>query len=189
MLALGLLLLLVTFLSLSLGLVLTNRKHRDFLLGRLGIRRHRTSGSYTPPRSISPNKKDASLETQKPPDYSDVFPPSRFHALAELGIRDSTNTSPSYEKRLPSSETALPEIHGDHVTATGFSLNDISRLGDFPDYATLSGVPLPSPYTNFDITQARPRPYRPLRWAYHQTMCKQFSRLHRVRFPLTRLFL
>jgi hypothetical protein len=57
-------------------------------------------------------------------------------------------------------------------TPCDFSTDDIKALGDFPDYATLSGVPLPRPYPEFDIKRAIPRPYRPFRWSYHQTMCK-----------------
>jgi hypothetical protein len=60
---------------------------------------------------------------------------------------------------------------GKLYTPTGFSVDDIKKLGDFPDYATLSGVPLPSAYPEHDIGKAMPRPYRPFRWAYHQTMC------------------
>jgi hypothetical protein len=45
-------------------------------------------------------------------------------------------------------------------------------MGDFPAYDILSGIPLPEPYVNFDPAKAVPRPYRPFRWAYHQTMCK-----------------
>jgi hypothetical protein len=40
----------------------------------------------------------------------------------------------------------------------------------FPDYAALTGVPAPDPYVGFDIKRAIPRPYRPFRWKYHQTM-------------------
>ncbi|KAA8903333.1 hypothetical protein FN846DRAFT_780086 [Sphaerosporella brunnea] len=47
---------------------------------------------------------------------------------------------------------------------------EIAAFGRFPDYAKLSGVPLPKPYPEFDIHKALPRPYRPFRWAYHQTM-------------------
>jgi hypothetical protein len=47
-------------------------------------------------------------------------------------------------------------------------------MGDFPAYDILSGVPLPKPYTHFEPAKALPRPYRPFRWAYHQTMCKQY---------------
>ena len=38
------------------------------------------------------------------------------------------------------------------------------------DYFVLSGVPRPKPLLNFSITDARPRPYRPFRFPYHQTM-------------------
>lgn len=53
---------------------------------------------------------------------------------------------------------------------TGFSVKEIHALGDFPDYATLSGISLPQPYQEFVLETAQPRPYRPFRWAYHQTM-------------------
>jgi hypothetical protein len=61
-------------------------------------------------------------------------------------------------------------------TPCDFTVEDIEALGDFPDYATLSGIPLPEPYHDFDIKKAKPRPYRPFRWAYHQTMCKSSVR-------------
>lgn len=59
-----------------------------------------------------------------------------------------------------------------NYTPTGISAEEIQALGDFPDYAKLSGVPLPQTYPEFDVNRAMPRPYRPFRWAYHQTMCK-----------------
>jgi hypothetical protein len=62
---------------------------------------------------------------------------------------------------------------GSLYTSMGFSMDEIKEMGDFPDYVTLSGVPLPNAHgDNFDIDKALPRPYRPFRWAYHQTMCK-----------------
>lgn len=39
------------------------------------------------------------------------------------------------------------------------------------DYFKLSGVPPPTPLPDFDVDKAKARPYRPFRWAYHQTMC------------------
>ena len=56
-------------------------------------------------------------------------------------------------------------------TPMEISIEEVKALGDFPDYAELSGVPLPEAYNVFNIGTAIPRPYRPLRWAYHQTMC------------------
>ncbi|KAG6331525.1 hypothetical protein ID866_7560 [Astraeus odoratus] len=39
-----------------------------------------------------------------------------------------------------------------------------------PDYTKLTGVPAPQPLYDFDIDGAKPRPYRPFRWEYHQNM-------------------
>ena len=43
-----------------------------------------------------------------------------------------------------------------------------------PDYSKLTGFPAPKPIHHFDIDSAKPRPYRPFRWAYHQNMCELF---------------
>ena len=60
-------------------------------------------------------------------------------------------------------------------TAMGVSVVEIRELGEFPDYAALTDVPLPEPYNDFRIETAITRPYRPFRWAYHQTMCKMLA--------------
>lgn len=39
-----------------------------------------------------------------------------------------------------------------------------------PDFAQLTGFPHPKPLHGFNIAYARPRPYRPFRWEYHQNM-------------------
>ncbi|OJA18513.1 hypothetical protein AZE42_08719 [Rhizopogon vesiculosus] len=39
-----------------------------------------------------------------------------------------------------------------------------------PDFAQLTGFPHPKPVHILDIAHARPRPYRPFRWEYHQNM-------------------
>ncbi|KAM6493012.1 Protein of unknown function (DUF3445) domain containing protein [Amanita muscaria] len=44
------------------------------------------------------------------------------------------------------------------------------RVIDWSDYAQLSGFPLPRPLPDFQVDAAKPRPYRPFRWEYHQTM-------------------
>ena len=56
-------------------------------------------------------------------------------------------------------------------TPTGITIGELRELGDFPNYATLSGVPPPAVYKDLKVETALPRPYRPFRWAYHQTMC------------------
>lgn len=155
-------------------------KRREAVLDRLAIRRRRVTGSLTPPRSLSPEKQG--LPPNKPPstpDYSDTFPPHRREALAGLQLNGDGESSdalsklpPDYTKRVPSEDVCNIDRLCKHVTATGFTVDEIKRLGDFPDYAALSGVPLPQEYEVFDIAKAKPRPYRPIRWAYHQTMCR-----------------
>ncbi|KAF8894402.1 hypothetical protein BD779DRAFT_1609167 [Infundibulicybe gibba] len=39
-----------------------------------------------------------------------------------------------------------------------------------PNTFELTGVPLPQPLPDFEIDKAKPRPYRPFRWEYHQNM-------------------
>ena len=74
-------------------------------------------------------------------------------------------------------EADYMNVDGSKHTPTGFSSDEIKALGDFPNYAELSGVPLPEASSDFDIDKALPRPYRPFRWAYHQTMCMTIARL------------
>jgi len=182
MLSLLLILLGALFIAAATATLVLDGKQRNVVLQRFDARRRRATGSLTPPRSLSPEKQG--LSSNKPssePDFSDAFPPSRREALGELSSdamkgpgRSATQLSqipPDYIKRLPSEEAWDADRFADHVTATGFTLEEIKRLGDFPDYAALSGVPLPRDYEGFEISTAKARPYRPLRWAYHQTMC------------------
>ena len=56
------------------------------------------------------------------------------------------------------------------------------------DYFKLSGVPPPTPLVDFKLEKAKPRPYRPFRWEYHQNMGKPNCVLspHSFMPPLTR---
>jgi hypothetical protein len=171
-----LLLLSAVFIASSAILLLLSQKRRDIVLKRLHLRRRRASGSKTPPRSLSPENKQQ--EEPANADFSDIFPPSRLFTLAHIAefaskprkTREKLKTEPEKNNCLPLT-TELKEAEKHFYTPCGFSVEEIDALGDFPDYATLSGVPLPHPYHDFDINKARPRPYRPFRWAYHQTMC------------------
>lgn len=59
------------------------------------------------------------------------------------------------------------------------SLSILGYLCGVPNYFKLSGVPPPKPLSHFDIDKAKPRPYRPFRWEYHQTMgMHSFTRPH-----------
>ncbi|KAL2849226.1 hypothetical protein BJY01DRAFT_147019 [Aspergillus pseudoustus] len=136
----------------------------------------RASTSKTPPRSISPLKKEAGAAVSQPSPANpvEVLPPQRRHVLATLGVSyKETGEKDVRRKILPMTgdyNTACQDGDEDRYTPTGFSVADIRALGDFPDYAALSGVPLPVAYRDFDIEKALPRPYRPFRWNYHQTM-------------------
>lgn len=180
MLSLLLILLGALLVAIATAILVLDGKPRDVVLQRFYVRRRRTTASLTPPRSLSPEKHG--LPSNRPElDFSNVFPPSRREALAKLfpdaitgpgrSIRQLSQMPPDYKKRLPSEEVWDADRFADHVTATGFTLEEIKRLGHFPDYAALGGVSLPREYEGFEISTARARPYRPLRWAYHQTMC------------------
>lgn len=182
--------------SLSSGAVLVlSPKRRHVLLGRLSLRRASESGESAhllPAEKTKPKPPDAVS------DYKDTFPPARRGALRNIydhlpaSLTDGRSPDElvnAYgegifgEKRDPSPASYVPldkplsELNGDLLTATGFSVDEIRALGDFPDYATLSDVPKPAAYEGFDIAKALPRPYRPFRWAYHQTMCESWSSL------------
>ncbi|KAI2733895.1 hypothetical protein CBS147332_910 [Penicillium roqueforti] len=149
-----------------------NRTFGRSLLARVKLRGRKHSTSQTPPRSFSPEKKAATSPTS-PSSYDNVLPPQRRHTLADLNC-DATPRRDVHEEEvrrniLPMSADYMTSP-SDKYTPMGFSVAEVKQLGDFPDYATLSGVPLPSPYPEFNIDKALPRPYRPFRWAYHQTM-------------------
>ncbi|CAG7562727.1 unnamed protein product [Fusarium equiseti] len=104
-----------------------------------------------------------------PADYTTVYPPSQRQCLPSTFSSEDVDLSATPRPLLRLDENYR---HANPATYnfTGFSVDEIRRLGDFPDYATLSGVPLPEPLRNFVVDAAMPRPYRPFRWAYHQTM-------------------
>lgn len=159
----------------SIILFLKQSERRDVILERFHLKRRRDSGSRTPPRSLSPEKKRS--QSISAPDYSTTFPPSRRSTLVEASLLETpaeevTASRLNWSSRILPMRTPFQEASDHTYTPCEFSVAEIKALGDFPDYATLSGVPLPEPYQSFDIQKALPRPYRPFRWAYHQTMCK-----------------
>jgi len=175
-LSLGIFFLLSTLASLAI-----NKRQRDAVLDRLNLHRRRASGASTPPRSLSPSKKPRSINDE--PDYYDAFPPSRRSVFPQLAEKASEANSKILIGREPANDFLLQdplptmrsyslENETPKYTPTGFSTVEIKAMGDFPAYDILSGVPLPEPYEGFDPMLAVPRPYRPFRWAYHQTMCK-----------------
>ena len=159
-------------------------------------RGRRTSTSKTPPRSVSPER---IVPSNGPPpvDYKSILPPSQRETLNEVA---QSYSSPEKE-RLLGGEISEAELKKNIIpftadfrdygpstyTPTGFSMEEIKALGDFPDYSVLSGVPPPEPYKEFKIDTATARPFRPFRWAYHQTMCTYHPSLYvtQLQTPLT----
>jgi hypothetical protein len=166
----------VAFVITSLAYLAINKSRRDVVLDRLRMSRRRVSFARTPPRSLSPEKR-----LIEEVSYMDTFPPSRRCSLKDIKFATKLKKSSADITASPadSRTTCAPftesiyNLETPAYTCTEFSSDEIKALGDFPDYAMLSGVPLPQPYHEFRIETAKPRPYRPLRWAYHQTMCKQ----------------
>jgi len=162
-----------------------NKRQRDAILERLRLHRCRALGALKPPRSFSPVKNSASPADASCADYADVFCPSRRCVLPELAKSASASNrkiligeEPSKDflrkHALPTTRSYDLENDKQKYTPTGFSTEEINAMGDFPAYDILSGVPLPQPYANFDPAKAIPRPYRPFRWPYHQTMCELY---------------
>lgn len=165
-----------------------NEKRRALILRRFGLdRQHRLP--WAPPKSQSSAKQELPKKSALAAgqEYKDTFPPCRRQALADLtdnrfsvGGKSGKGLSElphNTSKPLPHDTNVLAPQYKKYSTPTGFTVEEIKALGNFPDYATLSGVSLPAPYTNFDIQTALARPYRPFRWEYHQTMCKCCIRL------------
>lgn len=166
--------------------ILVPKRQRDIVADQLFStlpflhRGRRASSSKTPPRSISPEK---NVPTNGPPpvELKNVFPPSQRETLSKVA---ESYASPTKEKLLGGviddaefRKNIIPltadyrECGPSTYTPMGFSIEEVKALGNFPDYAELSGVPLPNPYKEFKIESAIARPYRPFRWPYHQTMC------------------
>src|SRR5450432_3655910 len=188
----------LTFLLTSTIVLILSKRQIDAVLRRMHFRHRRTSGSKTPPRSVSPEKEDSDRDSEKAPalsslatDYINSFPPSRRTVLRELAeCASAANKSvligpePSVEflrdDSLPTTRSYDLENSSPKYTPTGFSTAEIKAMGDFPPYDILSGVPLPEAYEGFDHTKAIPRPYRPFRWSYHQTMCELYLLLGNI---------
>lgn len=176
-----------TFLYLGLGLCITaitylslSQRQKDIVFKRLSLRGRRSSSADTPPRSLSPEKVPTNAQP-KSSEYVTAFPPlSRENLLAAAAnlpeeqrkiLENSTFDEKTWTKSILGFEDDYRKADPDKYIYTGYKVKEIRALGDFADYATLSATPLPEAYTEHDINKALPRPYRPFRWAYHQTMC------------------
>ena len=130
-------------------------------------------------------KASETVHTSTATEYATSFPPSQRHVLPSIvstlsssqqqAFGDLSFDKEHFRESLLGWEENYQSCDGSKYVASGFSVAEIEDLGNFPDYSKLSKIPHPQPYENFDIDRALPRPYRPFRWPYHQTMCE----LHR----------
>lgn len=122
----------------------------------------------------NPLSQTRTSSTPEKHDYTNVFPPVYEACSSGLVVG-------GFDVRcvnLAAAPKPLLRLDADYRLSdpecfnfTGFNVAGIKALGDFPDYEKLSGVSLPAPLPDFNIDNALPRPYRPFRWSYHQTMC------------------
>ncbi|KAI0540313.1 alpha-1,2-mannosyltransferase [Xylaria digitata] len=167
--ALAICLSIVTFLALK-------APQRHVVLRRFGLARGSGRPS-TPTIEKQPLSKPLASYTS---DLVTAFPPSQRDRLRELVpnlsraqqeiLGNLSFTQATFERSLLRLGEDYNNAGDSKYVYSGFSIREIKALGDFPDYSTLSGVPMPNPYLDFDINRAKPRPYRPFRWPYHQTM-------------------
>jgi hypothetical protein len=163
----------ITYLSLS-------QRQKDVVFRRLKLRGRRASSATTPPRSLSPDKKEPSNAPPKTAEYVNTFPPLIRDTLAKVhagmppaqrkAVGDLGFDENNWSKSVLDFDEDYRVCDPDKYVFTGVKVQEVRGLGDFPDYSTLSGVPLPEAYPEHDINKALPRPYRPFRWTYHQTM-------------------
>ncbi|KAL9112756.1 MAG: hypothetical protein Q9227_003059 [Pyrenula ochraceoflavens] len=157
------------------------RPRKQDVLSKFRLR-SRDSHARTPPRSLTPQpeKKVPNNSAVSVEQLGTSFPPNGQEALESLAEKlpfEQRRKLMGYKVDESVWTQNLVPLTADYrscednlYTPTGLSVGQIRALGSFPDYAELSGVPLPQPYAEFDISKAIPRPYRPFRWAYHQTM-------------------
>lgn len=161
----------ITYLSLS-------QRQKDVIIKRLRLRGRRSSNANTPPRSLSPENKEPNNAPPKSSEYVTTFMPSQRDILKTLSLSepqrealgDLTFDEKTFTSNIMGWEEDFRTCDESKYVASGFSVKEVKALGDFPDYAELSGVPTPAPYETFELDKAQPRPYRPFRWPYHQTM-------------------
>ncbi|KAL4980482.1 hypothetical protein BDW66DRAFT_55807 [Aspergillus desertorum] len=170
---------LIFFALLGFCLLLFNSAQQ--LLSRLRGLKTAARTSQTPPSCLSSGfsaaDKPLTTTAAQPAEPATILPPQRRHVLSTLshlndnGYKYNEVTETEVLRRLLPMIQDYRTCQEERYTPTGFSVAEVRALGDFPDYAALSGVPLPRPYgKEFEVDKALARPYRPFRWAYHQTM-------------------
>ncbi|KAI1758134.1 alpha-1,2-mannosyltransferase [Xylaria castorea] len=161
---------------LSIVTFLALKSSRKYVVSRFRYSRG-SSHPATPALEKESRSKPLALHTS---DLMTAFPPSLRDPLKGLVptlsvaqqkvLGDLSFAQDIFEHSLLRLDEDYNNADDSKYVYSGFSVREIKVLGDFPDYSALSGVPIPKPYLDFDIDKAKPRPYRPFRWPYHQTM-------------------
>jgi hypothetical protein len=166
------------FVAFSAVIYILRKEKGQGIKKRIHVRQRKDSGYAA--SLLNPAQPEKQPQDAKAPDYSSTVPPSQRSTLNSImpywklwkSLIKTFSSRPGEMGRMLPMGVSYLDAEGSMTTPCGFSVDEIKALGDFPDYAKLSGMPLPKPYQNFDISKALPRPYRPFRWAYHQTMCR-----------------
>lgn len=157
-----------TFAVVLMGLYIAlNKLQSKSIFSRISHRRPSTAKAS--PQSISSEMKPN--RSPESPNYANVLPPQRREALIKILGEVQDGKEEEVLRHILPMDTNYETCQEQKYTPTGFSVQEVRELGDFPDYAELSGVSLPQPYHEFDIDKSLARLYRPFRWVYHQTMC------------------
>ncbi|KAE8135692.1 hypothetical protein BDV38DRAFT_284575 [Aspergillus pseudotamarii] len=108
-----------------------------------------------------------SCKSVVPPSHRQAASPLLGSVVAGLDERFPSTTE-ILQNHMPM-DSNIKDLHETFYSPTGFSNDDVTYLGRFPDYAMLSGVRLPEPQPDFYIHLLLD-PNRPIRWPYNQTM-------------------
>lgn len=164
----------------SVTFICSSQSRRREVRQRLGLHGRAGSSEVFGGASRKESKADCTESTTQRGEHATTLPPSQRHLLAELGPKLSKTQRQQLGSSKLDQQTLLRNIIGfeeDYRTCdqekylpSGLKVREVRVIGDFPDYSFLTGVPHPKPYPDFKIETALPRPYRPFRWPYHQTM-------------------
>ncbi|KAF1917236.1 hypothetical protein BDU57DRAFT_470685, partial [Ampelomyces quisqualis] len=123
-------LLITAFVASSIYFFILQRGKRDSVLTRLHISRRRDSGAKTPPRSLSPSKKQ--VQGLANVNYVDTFPPSRHQALAGMDGFPSLECLEqlpfTWSDKMVPLETSYMDAEDDMYMPCGFSPIALTKM-------------------------------------------------------------
>lgn len=162
-------------LLLLLSWMLREWRKRGSVFNRIQVRRRNKTSISSSSKHPSPSSSGFKAPALACPavDLKRTWPPfqrERYESAGILKPKGRQFRQAVFEETQLGFEADYANASGTEYLPSGLSVDEIKELGDFPNYAFLSEFPMPEPYLDFDINKGLPRPYRPFRWAYHQTM-------------------